>query len=439
MSAVVACGPNVTTEPTGADGDSGSTTEPAPPPSPPATTLPQPECRTNADCPIGEYCYSGECHEALGDADADAGPRECVVHRDCGDDRPEYCNDGLCYVAPGLSECAAPAFAIEQIPNVPGGEVVDLTYTDFDADGIPDLGVLNHSGVHVRSSAEGIWRTFNFSGGTARHLVGADFDDDGDADLLFGSRDPNGFWTLAVLMNDGALDLSPQLVFTDADEEVRNFVVGDFTGDGALDVAVSRVSHGVYIHPGDGLGGVGPHVVLESVGTDLVAIDQDRDGVDDLFGLVSGYINAAYGNQAANYEWVDLHEPERDYERVLTVGDVTGDDRPDVLSAAERTGWTLISQWGGDDLEHAGYLSAPVEPLSIAAVDVDGDALREVVVGTATSLETWSSTIDGGLIDCAASIELPISAPILATAPLAGAIAVSDGISAVTLGPPPRE
>src|SRR5215217_6996681 len=135
------------------------------------------------------------------------------------------------------------------------GESYGASWGDFNSDGLPDLFVNHHRatpGLYLnrgngtfedRHSSVDIWQTFphrDQHGG-----AWADFDNDGDQDLLisFGSKDPTQFLinTAGVLsdhINDFTIDPTPHW-------QGRMPMWFDFNGDGLLDFAMAT-SNGIF-------------------------------------------------------------------------------------------------------------------------------------------------------------------------------------------------
>ncbi len=142
-------------------------------------------------------------------------------------------------------------------------------------------------------------------GSEPRALATGDFDEDGVADLVVGLGSPTGG---ALVIHRGNLDalfpnsreatqrrlrgsevkspfVSPARVWTTPRIPDR-VAAGDFDADGHLDVlAASRGAESIYLHRGDGAGGLRPEqeIVLPGVLTALVSGEINRrDGLSDL-------------------------------------------------------------------------------------------------------------------------------------------------------------
>ena len=117
-------------------------------------------------------------------------------------------------------------------------------------------------------------------------LVAADFDGDTALDVAVAIPAAD---VVDVLLGDGVGGFAAAVSY-DAGDEPVDVTVGDFDGDGTVDLAVANATdRTVTVHLGDGAGGFEDPEVLDVSGvgtvgpTDVVAIDVNDDGVDELF------------------------------------------------------------------------------------------------------------------------------------------------------------
>ena len=165
------------------------------------------------------------------------------------------------------------------------------TLADFDGDGDLDLVATNRKedGINVWRNEGGRWtpaieglpRDLMYGGTSA-----ADLDEDGDLDLVFGAHQDPG---LHVFFNDGDMNwtLKP-LEGIQSDALLLDVATGDLNGDGHLDVAgIGQFEGGVAVHLGDGKGGLTRVPTQRALtdlrrGTQVEFADIDEDGLDDL-------------------------------------------------------------------------------------------------------------------------------------------------------------
>jgi Tfp pilus assembly protein PilF len=162
----------------------------------------------------------------------------------------------------------------------PAGEAI--TPIDYDNDGDLDLYFSASSGDRLmRNNLDGTWTDATRGSGlpqplSSRRALAADFDRDGDADLLLVRA--NG---LALADNLRGGRFAVKAAGLPADPGARAAVAGDFDGDGRLDV-VTSAREASFFSRNRGDGTFAPGRALAASGIP-VAADFDNDGFLDLF------------------------------------------------------------------------------------------------------------------------------------------------------------
>ena len=186
-------------------------------------------------------------------------------------------------------------------PVVFNGTPLSVRLADVNKDGHPDL-IVAVGDSPDKSVTSAIWVVLNRGDGTfgvpTRFAAGTqplgfaviDVNGDGNLDLVVadqGSSNGSGGGGVAVLFGNGNGTFSSPSVLT-ASAGASSVVVGDFNGDGKLDIAAATGSL-VTLYPGNGNGTFGTRVTFPSGGDSayLAMGDLNSDGKLDL--VVSNY------------------------------------------------------------------------------------------------------------------------------------------------------
>jgi hypothetical protein len=265
---------------------------------------------------------------------------------------------------------------------------------DLNGDGIPDLVVanLNSGTVSVLlGNGDGTFqRAESYAAGSGPDsVVVGDFNGDGKLDIAVA----NGFYshgTVSILLGNGdGTFLAPQSYAVG--DSPRSLVIGDFNGDGIPDLAVAadindHQSMVVSILLGNGDGTFQPaqnYAVGHGPGSlavgdfngdghvDLAVANQRSDNVSVLLGNGDGTFQAAQ-----NYSVGAIPVS-------LAVGDFNGDGIPDLAVANYNSGTVSILLGRGDGTFQTSLVSYTVSdaPQSLAVGDFNGDGHLDLAVG----------------------------------------------------------
>jgi hypothetical protein len=280
-------------------------------------------------------------------------------------------------------------YAVGQNPN-------DVVLIDVDGDARLDaitaspksreLHLLRGDGRGGFSQAVAISTTTPFHA-----VAAADVDADGDADLLATQHDAHG---IDVLLNDGNGRLtpsphSPVAVRVGGQPHNHGLVVADFDEDGKPDALTSDQDAGsVALALGDGRGGF----AIAPGSPWPVGRDPYPPAVADLNG--DGHLDVASPLVAASAVAVLLGDGRGGFAAAkgapgpiaprpysLALGDVTGDGRVDAVVAHDDASTaTLLAGDGAGGLSSAGTIELGGRGFDVALVDMDADAVLDIVV-----------------------------------------------------------
>ena len=287
---------------------------------------------------------------------------------------------------------------------------------DFNGDGIPDLVATNGQGGTVTvllGKGDGTFQApQSYPAGfrNVGQVAVGDFNGDGIPDLAVTSYDQNGNYELSVLQGNGdgsfaapqsaRLDFGPYAI-----------AVGDFNGDGRLDLALSGFEFGVggvaevLLGNGDGSFQVNtavPIVTGSSVATSVAVGDFNGDGRPDL--VVTSYglspteppnVLMLLGNGDGSFRIGNRYNVGNGLQSVV-VGDFNGDGHADLAALDESFGvWVFLGN-GDGTFQAARDYSIP-QANSLAAGDTNGDGLTDLVVGGSGTGTVLLGNRDGSL------------------------------------------
>nr|WP_272504065.1 T9SS type A sorting domain-containing protein [Salinibacter ruber] len=201
----------------------------------------------------------------------------------------------------GESGGGSDSFGPPQVISAAEDSVMSLFAADFDGDGDPDL--VSASGTNSRiawhenqigedgADADGFADPKVITTGVteARDIFVGDLDGDGDPDVVTGAKEaPTVAWHENQIGEDGAGGFSPQKVIAASSGQVTEVSVSDLDGDGTPDVLVSTDDELLW-YPnqvgtsGSDDDGFGAALALDAkLSSSVFAADLDKDGANDV-------------------------------------------------------------------------------------------------------------------------------------------------------------
>lgn len=245
-------------------------------------------------------------------------------------------------------------------------------------------------------------------GNTPSPNEGADFNHDGEIDVVVGNHANN---QVSVMYGDGEGNFPVKAQYT-ADTQVRGVAVLDLDGDGWDDmVATGRAGSGthgnlsVFMNNGDGT--FAPRVNFEAgvvQETSLAVGDANNDGILDVFlgnfGVprsVTVLLCDGNGGLVAQTPVATSGQP-----WMLATGDVNGDGNVDVFSANSNGNGIAVHLGNGTGgISSVTTLAVGAFPLAIDAGDIDGDGDLDLVSSNyaSASWTIWENAGSGSFVD----------------------------------------
>jgi len=228
-------------------------------------------------------------------------------------------------------------------------------------------------------------------GENAWSMTSDDFDGDGDLDFLvwYGSSGE-----IHLFLNDSSGSFSDAGAITSdtyTDEELLGLTSADFDEDGDFDVLVGEIWGNIYLYSNDGTGSFGSRTYVAHVGpTDmwcyafgLISGDFNGDGHQDfIVGAVNGGVQFFSGNGDGTFNYVrNITGPEWRRPWRITSADFDGDGDLDIMVADIWFMAYMVNDGSGSFTSQASGISDITPYPAPTAGDFDEDGDIDLVVG----------------------------------------------------------
>ena len=301
----------------------------------------------------------------------------------------------------------APTYAVGSGPN-------SVAVADFNGDGIPDLAVGNFNDGTVSvllGKGDGTFQTAqSFAAGmNPQSLAVGDFKGDGIPDLAVANTgSPNGTVNILLGKGDGSFQVP---VGHDLDFGPRTVAVGDFNGDGKLDLVVAGDSGdypGLIVLLGKGDGTFQTAQSIDA-GPDLESLavgDFNGDGhldlvVTNILPDFTSTVGILLGKGDGTFESPQSYGPGSFFSSVA-VGDFNGDGILDLavgnFGSYDGLGNVSVLLGKGDGtFQYAQSYAAGLSPGLLAVADFNGDGRLDIVTDGSILLGNGDGTFQGPL------------------------------------------
>ncbi|KNC56487.1 fibronectin type III domain-containing protein [Thecamonas trahens ATCC 50062] len=313
---------------------------------------------------------------------------------------------------PNIPQCRAELAAVEYVVSMAANGANSVIAADIDGD--CDLDLASASSLDDKiawyenidgNGTFGPQQVVSTAASSARSVIAADIDGDGDLDLASASYDDD---KIAWYENtDGAGTFGPQQVVSTAADDARSVIAADIDGDGDLDLASASYSDDkiAWYENTDGAGTFGPQQVVSTAADfahSVIAADIDGDGDLD---LVSASWNddkiAWYENTdgAGTFGPQQVVSTAADGARSVIAADIDGDGDLDLASASgndNKIAWYENTDGAGSFGPQQVVSMAANGANSVIAADIDGDGDLDLASASSSDNKmAWYENIDG--------------------------------------------
>jgi hypothetical protein len=276
-----------------------------------------------------------------------------------------------------------------------GSGSIFVTSADLNGDGKLDLAVANQAADSVSillGNGDGRFQSArSFSTG---HLpiwvVAGDFNGDGKMDLVVVNEScaggPCNPGSVSVLLGNGDGTFQPHVDYPLNLDPVA-LAIGDFNGDGKVDLAVVNFGQGagntVSILLGNGDGTFRPHVDYVVAGSPIAVETRDfnGDGKADLAVAALNTVSVLLGKGDGTFQ-ARVDYPTGSPSRSLTIGDFNGDGKSDLaVGTPDQAVAILLGNGDGTFRPAVRYPTLSGTDYLVDAGDFNGDGKLDLVVG----------------------------------------------------------
>lgn len=243
--------------------------------------------------------------------------------------------------------------------------------------------------------------------GQPNRVAAGDFNGDGKQDLAIAFLAPTYTGTVGILLGNGDGTFGNAHEVNTA-QPVNAIVVGDFNGDGKLDVAITTGQYAtagadIELLLGNGDGTLQAPTVITSLPwytTALSVTDLNADGKLDLVSnganITNGQLTVLLGNGNGTFQTPQSYtNASLTVAQTIAIADLNGDGNLDVAVPGGQA-IDIFFGTGNGTLTGPTSVPTPTRPLSIVALDIFGNGLQDLVGTDGSGSPSISIAINNG-------------------------------------------
>ncbi len=282
------------------------------------------------------------------------------------------------------------------------GDIIAVSTGDLNGDGHPDIVGLAYNcagnskfGVLLGKGDGTFSRSATYTVGVCPNAIAvADFNRDGHLDVVVSNGGNGTYGSVSLLLGNGDGTLQPATTISVGKNNPAYFAVGDFNGDGNLDLALINQGQTATVDLllGNGDGTFRPLTGAETIGNGLArfcaAADLNHDGKLDLAVVTESQVIILLGNGDGTFQ-SPIGYNVSIYGIAVAIADFDGDGNLDLAvdsSPGSTSGiFSFLSGNGDGTFNTPQIIHVGVDPLSIATGDFNGDGKPDVAINSANA------------------------------------------------------
>lgn len=285
----------------------------------------------------------------------------------------------------------------------------EVAVGDLNNDGTDDVAVVYSKGqvwIALGGFADGLQNSdlvfagsFPDANNRTRVLQLGDVNNDGNLDIVV------TMWAhMAVKLGNGDGTFGNPILTNATGVDARGMALGDFDGDGTLDLVANHApgTWWLAVHKGNGNGTFQPGIVIPNSHLaipNLFVRDADGDGDMDIYsGALNGRAKIFTNDGSANFTLTNIEPGNGLQGGLLVVEDLNGDGTPDMVAGTEANNFTNVRVWlsdGSGGFTAANYGPGGSQPRHGVVADINRDGIADLAMVSGLPGGLWTMLGNG--------------------------------------------